>query len=118
MAGPTRSQISLRTQNLCPTKPPPLRGDDAQPSSRVMLHVSSRRFFEMFDTSTFLKIGSEFLQNMVLFVELADPSNVLPFLDHHAEAQRIKALQGAAPTVRENSARWSTTMCMRAFCFG
>ena len=63
-------------------------------------------------------IATEFLQNMVLFVELADPSNVLPFLDHHAEAQRIKALQGAAPTVRENSARWSTRMCMRAFCFG
>ena len=51
---------------------------------------------------------------MVLFVELAVPSNVLLFLDHRAEAQRVQALQSAAPTVRENSARWSTTMCMRA----
>ena len=65
-----------------------------------------------------VKIASEFLQNMMLSVELADSSNVLPFLDHRAEAQRVKALHGAAPTVRENRACWSTTMCMRAFCFG
>ena len=36
------------------------------------------------------------------------------FLDHRAETPRVKVLQGAAPMVRENSARKSTSLLKRS----